>query len=382
MSQYDTFDRVLTLLHEAMLDDAHWPATSALIDEACGMTGNELVVGEGFGSDVRILTARFYCRGERRQDLERTYFEVYHPWDERLLRLRQLPDSRVAHVTELYTDEELKTSATYNECMRHSGAQNGLNVRLDGPNDSRIVWGLADPVEAGGWHAAQLEMIHRLLPHIRQFVQVRRVVAGAEALGDSLSELLDNTRVGVIHLDWRGRIIEANGRARAMLRQGDGLFDEDGFLHARLQADDTRLEALLGQALPTFGGQAVGGSMTLGRPPGLPRLAVHLSPVSARQMDFGLRPVAALVLVVDPGSQPRIDSRLVAAALGLTPSESQVATLLAEGRTVRDIALATHRQPNTVYWLLKQVYDKHGISRQADLVRLVLSLSELSGAGR
>ena len=288
MSQYDTFDRILTLLHEAMLDDAHWPATSALIDEACGMTGNELVVGEGFGSDVRILSARFYCRGERRQDLERTYFEVYHPWDERLPRLRQLPDSRVAHVTELYTDEELKTSATYNECMRHSGAQNGLNVRLDGPNDSRIVWALADPVEAGGWHAAQLEMIHRLLPHIRQFVQVRRVVVGAEALGGSLSELLDNTRVGVIHLDWRGRMIEANDRARAMLRQGDGLFDEDGFLHARLQADDTRLEALLGQALPTFGGQAVSGSMTVRRPSGLPRLAVHLSPVSARQMDFGL----------------------------------------------------------------------------------------------
>ena len=252
MSQYDTFDRILTLLHEAMLDDAHWPTTSALIDEACGMTGNELVVGEGSGSDVRILSARFYYRGERRQDLERTYFEVYHPWDERLPRLRQLPDSRVAHVTELYTDKELKTSATYNECLPHSGTQNGLNVRLDGPNGSRIVWALADPVEAGGWHADQIEMIHRLLPHIRQFVQVRRVIAGAEALGGSLSKLLDNTRVGVIHLDWRGRIIEANDRARDTLRQGDGLFDEDGFLHARLQADNACLETLLGQALPTL----------------------------------------------------------------------------------------------------------------------------------
>ena len=102
----------------------------------------------------------------------------------------------------------------------------------------------------------------------------------------------------------------------------------------------------------------------------------------ARQMDFGLRPVAALVLAIDPGSRPRIDSDLVAAALELTPSESQVATLLAEGKTVRDIAVATRRQANTVYWFLKQVYDKHGISRQAELVRLVLSLSELSGPGR
>ena len=122
--------------------------------------------------------------------------------------------------------------------------------------------------------------------------------------------------------------------------------------------------------------------MTVRRPAGLPRLAVHLSPVPARQMDFGLRPVAALLLVVDPVSRPRIDSHLVAASLGLTPSESQVATMPAKGKTVRDMAVATRRQPNTVYWLLKQIYDKHGISRQAELVRLVLSLSELSGSGR
>ena len=32
--------RILALLHDAVLDDARWPATSALIDEACGMTGN------------------------------------------------------------------------------------------------------------------------------------------------------------------------------------------------------------------------------------------------------------------------------------------------------------------------------------------------------
>ena len=149
-------------------------------------------------------------------------------------------------------------------------------------------------------------------------------------------------------------------------------------MYARLPADNARLESLLGGALPTLFGEAVSGSMTIRRPPGLPRLAVHVSPLGVHQMDFGALRVAALVLVVDPQSDPRIAPELVAATLGLTPAESQVAAMLAEGRTVRDMAVATDRKESTVRWLLNRVYDKQGISRQADLVRLVLSLAELS----
>ena len=47
MSDRDAFERVLASLYDAMLDDSHWPATSALIDEVCGSTGNALMVGEG-----------------------------------------------------------------------------------------------------------------------------------------------------------------------------------------------------------------------------------------------------------------------------------------------------------------------------------------------
>ena len=83
------------------------------------------------------------------------------------------------------------------------------------------------------------------------------------------------------------------------------------------------------------------------------------------------------MLIVEPGRRHRIDPRLVARTLNLTPSESQLAVWLAEGRSVRDIAEATRHTKGTVYWHLKQIYKKHAISRQADLVQLVLSLAEL-----
>ena len=71
-----------------MLDDTRWPATSALIDEACGVTGNALLVGEGPEDDIRVLFVGLYYRGQRRLDLEREYLELYHPIDERVPRAR------------------------------------------------------------------------------------------------------------------------------------------------------------------------------------------------------------------------------------------------------------------------------------------------------
>ena len=377
MSEQGAFERILAALYDAMLDDARWPGVSALIDEACGLTGNSLLVGEGPRDDVRVLIVGAYRRGQRREDLEREYLENYYPTDERVPRFRQLPDSRLVHMSDLYTAEELKTSPTYNEMQRLAGVQDSLNVRLDGPEESHISWGIGDPVDSDGWGSSRVAMVTALLPHVRQFVRVRQALVRAEARNTTVTALLDNPRIGVLQLDRRGRVMAANDRARSILRHGDGLSDRDGMLRARSGADQVRLERLVGGALPTSGAAPVSESMLLRRSPVLPPFVVHVKPVSVRQPDYGARHVAALLLIGEPGRQRRINPDLVARTLELKPVESQVAVWLAEGKTVREIAEATGHTEGAIYWHLNQIYQKQSISRQVDLVRLVLSLAEL-----
>lgn len=372
MSQQDAFDRIVAALHDTALDDSLWPRTSALIDRAVGMWGSHLAIESGHTrDDAEFVFGDAYSHGEL-LEMGRMYANTYFPHDERVTRLLHLPDNRVFHTTQVYTEQELKTSPTYNELLCRFGAGSGLNLRMDGPDGLHIIWAFTDPDDPHGWRSEQIALIQQLLPHIRQFVRVRQALASAEALGTSLISLLDNALLGVLFLDRHGTIVEANTRALRILRRGDSVVDRDGGLCARFPTGDAKLQRLLARALPRWGQTVSSGSMTVRRPSGKLPLTLHISPVTHRA-DFGAQRVAALVLLVDPAQRPQVDPAFLAATLGLSRAESQVAADLAGGQSVRNIAVTTYRTQAAVRWHLKQMYAKLGLSRQADLVRLVLS---------
>ena len=374
MSEQEVFNRILASLHEVALD-RDWSRATALIDDALNTHGSSMAFSEGTREeDILIYFAWCFRHGQRQWDIELDYFQNYYATDERVPRLRSLPDGRLFRTTEIYTEKELKTSAAYNEMLVRNHGTNGINVRLDGPNNTRIVWVINDPVGADRWSDAQLRTIRNLLPHIRQTVHVQQALVGAGALGTSLAKLLDSTGLGIVQLDGRGRIVAANDRAQIVLRSGKGLFDENGFLRARSAEDHSELQKLLRRALPKFGGQGVGGS-TVVRRSFAPPLVVYVNPVGRQQADAQVWPVAALVLVLDSANQTRVSPAAAAEVLGLTGMESRVAVLLADGLTVSEIATTMGRKESTIRTHVRHMFAKHRLSRQADLVRLVQTLA-------
>ena len=380
MNRQDLFESILASLHAGVLDDALWPETSGLIDEMCGVKGNHLVLGDGMThDDIDIFFARFCYRGKRHAALEREYFGVWHALDERLPRIRTLPDSELAPVSSLFSEDEMKTSVLYNELMPRTDARNSLSVRLDGPDGSRIVWTIADPDDGDGWSSERVGTIRRLLPHVRQFVRVRQALVDAWTRSGAAIELLDNVRVGVIQLDRRGRVTAANDRACTLLRRGDGLSDAGGRLRTSLSNEDATLRELLARALPFAGGPGASGSMLISRPKGRSRLALHVSPMPDAEGVFERGGAGALVLVVNPADRAGIDPERVREALGLTPAESRIAVLLAQGKSIDAVAAETGRQPTTVKWHLRHIYDKCGLTRRielAELVRLLIGVPD------
>ena len=219
------------------------------------------------------------------------------------------------------------------------------------------------------------------------------VVDGAGRDFDGLvGALVDQGTVGIVCLDSAGRILETNVRAREILLEfgsrvpANPRFPERPRDSARPRAPRRRLsdcladhaaavERLLEDALGDTAAKGTGAVTVLGEWPDRSPLILHCRPVAHRSESSAA--VAAVVVIVDPWMPPTVDPELLRRTLGLTPAESRVAAALAEGMTVRRIARATGIRRNSVRWLLKQCFAKTNCRRQANLVRLVLSVSRL-----
>ena len=343
------FDRIIASLHRAMLDESEWHTTLALIDDACGTAGLRFaVVDDNNPNDAQWL---FDDACRRHDEPAQQHFE-----------------------------REPITAPIRNELLRRARAD-GLNIRVTGPDGPHTLWALAKPATACSLKPEQITMIKRLLPHLRQFLRVRQALVGDAALGASLSRVLDNVRIGVLCLDWRGMIVQANARARDLLCRGQSLLHRDSYLHGRTAEDDRRLQRVLALALPGSGHPGNDCSITFAQASKGPRIALHLTPVDRGRAGLGFGRVAVLALLVDPLARPNVGADQVAATLGLSPAEAGVAVALAAGASMREIANTTQRAQSTVHELLKRIHAKLGISRRADLVRMVLSVPGNSSVG-
>lgn len=184
--------------------------------------------------------------------------------------------------------------------------------------------------------------------------------------------LVDQRQVGLVSLDGSGAIVGTNALGREILRQEVGLCERDGKLQAQRAEDAEALERLVAPALGGDNESGAGGFAAVRGWPSWRPLTVYVN--RANGGDTG---VAAIVVILDPWRRIRPRPEQVAKSLGLTPAESRVAVSLAEGMTIREIAESTNRRVVSVRSLVQQALSRTWTSRQADLVRLVLSSSHL-----
>ena len=371
------FERAVETLLDAAFEDSRWGDAFRVIDRLCGLNGGQFTaLATNANGSPEPTFAACYINGDPHEEIVADWVENYAAFSENVPRIGKLPTGRLTHNEELFAPAEKRTSIMYNEFQPKYDCRDQLAVVVDRPSDERpennyLMWTMANG--EAGWEPGKLKRIRSLLPHIRQAVRVRQELVAAEAHAYAdVSTLLEDTPLGVAFLNRRGAIASANRTARRLLGAREGIYEWRRALRASSPRDDERIGRLVSSALPRPGHIAVGGSMSVRRPVGLP-LIIHVHPVTPGRADFGAERLAALVLIRDPDAN-RLDPEQVGDLLGLTAAETRVAVLLGHGRSVRDIARELDRSENTVRWTLKNVLSKTNSARQADLVRLLIQL--------
>ena len=211
---------------------------------------------------------------------------------------------------------------------------------------------------------------------------MRHALAASEGTRESVEQFLDNIQGGVVQLDRRGRVIGTNDRGQSILNANEGVSDDDGHLRSTLPEDMTALQGVIDAALPQGGKQRTSGSIQLKRPGGGAPTVLHVVPIGKGDGGFRSPHIAAVVLVASPEPQKHARSEEIAAALDLTRTESIIATAVATGKRVSDIARDMGRAENTVRWHMKHIFAKLGVARQIDVARVVTNIGEVTKTAR
>jgi DNA-binding CsgD family transcriptional regulator len=246
--------------------------------------------------------------------------------------------------------------------------------KADGPGrqtpDRFAGLGFARNVLQGPFTDREIEIGGLLLPHVKRAVTISNVLDARTIEQARMAEALDALQCGVVLTDASGTILHANRSAEEMLRHGTPIRGNGRILGARAALATKELFAaikLTAQDEAKIG--KTGLAVRLTEPDEPPRFA-HVLPMNGSELRTRLQPAAvAAVFIAKPEGEE--DGAALAAAFGLTPAETQVLASLMAGRTRAETAAHLGISLATTKTHLIKIFAKTGVTRQAELMRLV-----------
>ncbi len=229
--------------------------------------------------------------------------------------------------------------------------------------------------------------LHRLtLNHMSRSLGTMLRLRDTELRLASTLAALDRLDGGVLLLDRSGAVLFANVAARQILdaadglslRRGSPLVPGEGRLHAFNGQDNERLRrelTAIADSDPTRVPHFNHGLKLL-RPSGRRELVLQLAPLAETgELAHADRHAHSIAFLSDPDRAAAMDGALMERLYGVTRAEVRLARELLGGDGLPEIARRLGLSNNTLKTQLQSLFAKTRTHRQADLVRLLMSLS-------
>lgn len=374
MVEEETALELIALTYDAALASEKWPAfmerlvtvvgaRSALLREVEYNTG---VVGlfETVGYDPAYVAA--YRKHFVRLDI---FAEAFV----------SLPIGAIRNGEEVVPWERQRNTEFYNDYLAPLKIRHVLGGTLARNHKYQLQFAMQREPGQGSFDEDAKRLLRFVVPHMERAALIRRQMAEATTQKHLALSALDCLRVGVILLDCQGNPLHLNRAAERLLSGHHGLAVRRNGLSLHSVAETANLRRLIDDAakFATGRGSAAGGCLRI-RAVGSEQATLQFQviplprDISERPWEHSLTESCVAVFVSAPGG-PRLPWQRVATMHRLTRAEARLASLVAEGISLEEAAEALLVSIQTVRSHLKSVFSKTGVTRQAELVALLLT---------
>jgi DNA-binding CsgD family transcriptional regulator len=371
----ETFSTVLKEIYDTPLSFESWRNVLDLLKDAFNCHVVTLIE-----TDVSTGRARFAETGVG-PSVSREYFTKWHKQNIFYDKALNWRAGAAQTDQEILPRRALLHSDYYVDFLRRYDMRGFVGMTIVNDKALRLGISLLRPPPHDDFDPETLRSAAKIMPHLQNAARIGRRLAEASLEASAPPALLDLNPIGVILLNRAGAAVFANRVARAITAEQDGLNLRRGKIEAERSADNVKLQSLIAGAL---GLRSVvetsrGGAMRLPRRSGARDYVLTIGAIPLASQRFGDTGSMAFVLVSDGRTTSATPTGVLRDLYGLTATETKLAELLATGESLEAAAQHLSIRTSTAKWHLHSLFQKVGVSRQSELVRLLLSLPWAGG---
>jgi DNA-binding CsgD family transcriptional regulator len=349
-------EKLIGRIYESATEPALWSTAVAEIAEAAGCR-NSVIYEHDLRARASVFLGTHGVDPHFSSDYE-SYAGGIDPWTE---RARAWPVAKLVATYALISDAEFRRTEFYQSHLRQQKIFYGLGGVVGRTRERMAIFGVDRDYGDGRFPIETTELIGCLMPHLSRAYRLLYVLRNSKARGDRLAEALHLVQQPVLIVGRDSRLVFANQAAEALLAESDGIRLVAGHVLPTRRDDRALFLALLQDDLQVKRRPL---TLRLRRKGGRLPLAVEATPLSA-----GSDQVA---LLFDVPAAASTSAEALAHRFAVSPAEARLWSDLVAGATLAEISERRRLSVNTLRVQLAGLFQKLGLHRQADLIRLAL----------
>jgi DNA-binding CsgD family transcriptional regulator len=351
-------NRMVHEIYKGLGTDHPWSDAAKHLSVYMGSTTAVIVIRPSTSNDLGYLV----CHPSN-PPVERIYREELWKQDPFL----DLPLDQVITVDEHLGQEQWLNSDFYLNIFGPYGSRHALGVNLASDNGTICRLRLYRMAYEQPFSEEEKQRLRDLLPHFRQALRLANRLELQDTQNEMYEGALNRLHIGTVVLDENQQVLRCNEVARTLLDESDGLRWSDKSLDTHYRNERHLFKELLdsGSLQPQV--------MSVSRPSGKRKLGLVVRSIPLREESEGKGRPAWIIFICDPEAQTKAPREVMRRVFEFTPSEANLAMELANGLSLDEAAEVLGIRRNTARTHLRAVFAKAGVTRQAELVRLVLN---------
>jgi DNA-binding CsgD family transcriptional regulator/PAS domain-containing protein len=359
----DDFSRIVSAIYASALTPENWIVAMADVRRTLDAQSAGLLLADESGRSIKSASLA--------PEAQKTYLDYYRQIDYVLDAVEEGPVGLIRSGQPLIA---LKARSEFDaDWMRPHQMDDGLFVRLTTGSMPTCFLAAAPKRSEPFDTAERVKLMSALVPHLQQALRTQSHLEDFAQGATDIARAVDSVRHGIAVVGPGSVVIHLNSAAERILKCGDGLCIRSGSVEASSASANAELRRSIAGALLEHEASPRGGNSFLcRRPSGKRPYVIHVLPFSPTTENVSV--TRALVVLVDPEQQLEPPTQLLRRVYGLTNAEADVALRVLRGDGLKPICEELSLSMATVKTHLQHVFDKTDTHRQAELVRLLLTI--------